>query len=141
MSRVGDKIRVGRVTPIQQFLFLALGVRHACKAPRAVWAQCAECSGHFQYTTRITKGPIREQEIELECMSLRLLMHIPKKNGSFTIFSPIVFTKTKKIIKFKLIILQLEMHSVLSKLQSTNPRQIGFFTHGKELQSNSIFIK
>ena len=26
---------------------------HAPKAPRAVWAQYAECSGHFQYTLRI----------------------------------------------------------------------------------------
>ena len=40
---------------------------HAPKAPRAVWAQYAECSGHFQYT--FTKEPIREQEIKLECMN------------------------------------------------------------------------
>ena len=26
---------------------------HAPKAPRVVWAQYAECSGHFQYTLRI----------------------------------------------------------------------------------------
>ena len=26
---------------------------YAWKAPRVVWAQYAECSGHFQYTPRI----------------------------------------------------------------------------------------
>ena len=42
---------------------------HAPKAPRAVWAQYTECSGHFQYTPRLfTKEPIREQETKLECM-------------------------------------------------------------------------
>ena len=28
-------------------------IMHAPKAPRAVWVQYAECSGHFQYTPRI----------------------------------------------------------------------------------------
>ena len=32
-------------------------------------------------------------------------------------------------------------HAVLPKLQSTKPLQIGFFTHGKGLQSSPIFIK
>ena len=43
------------------------GVRahdHAPKAPRAVLAQYAECSGHIFNTLRVfTKEPIREQEI------------------------------------------------------------------------------
>ena len=42
---------------------------HAPKAPRSVWVQYAECSGHFQYTLRIIKEPIRKQEIKLECMN------------------------------------------------------------------------
>ena len=42
---------------------------HAPKAPRAVWAQYAECSGHFHTLRVFTKESIREQEIKLECMN------------------------------------------------------------------------
>ena len=45
-------------------------------APRSVWAQCAECSRRFQYTLHITKEPIREQEINLECMNSQELLHM-----------------------------------------------------------------
>ena len=49
---------------------------HAPKAPRAVWTQCAECSRHFQYSLHITKEPIREQEINLECMNSQEFLHM-----------------------------------------------------------------
>ena len=52
----------------------------APKAPRAVWAQYAECSGHFQYTLRVfTEELIREQEIQLECMNLLLTLPLCSK--------------------------------------------------------------
>ena len=44
---------------------------HTPKSSRAVWAQCMECSGHFQNTPLhvFTKELIREQEIKSECMN------------------------------------------------------------------------
>ena len=50
----------------------SVDVRIMCdhaKAPRAVWAQYAERSGHFNALCLLTKEPIREQEIKFECMN------------------------------------------------------------------------